>query len=75
MKTKIKIADNKEIKRKYPYFGIYEEDLDHVVLFTAPSKGIVVHSDYDNTPVGYESNIFTEDKFVPFYGKIIVKQD
>jgi hypothetical protein len=82
MKTKIKIADNKETKRKYPYFGIYEKDLDHVVLFTAPKKGIVIHSeyrgclsDYEVAPVGYESDNVDEKTFIPFYGKIIVKQD
>lgn len=50
---------------KYPFIGRYKrDDLEQIVLFTAPSTGILIFSDA-GSDIGYSTNNWSEHLYIP----------
>lgn len=66
-------AENKRLcKIVYPYYGICKDGiLNQIILFTAPRTGINING--NGWPVGHMSEGWGEDQFVPYYGRISIK--
>ena len=64
-------------KRSYPWLGEFDADEDgfFVVLFTAVTTGVVVHSTSDSTPVGFASETWGESDFSEFREELILSND
>lgn len=61
------ITNKSEITQTYPYIGKYTDgNKPFYVLFTAPRRGVVVNSQLDTRPVGFETSTWEENRcFIP----------
>lgn len=78
MKTMVSEKSLGPVANHYPVLkrSQFSNELDYVVLFTAPRQGIVVHvfkSNDNEVVVGWDGNGgFGEDRFVEFDGAISI---
>lgn len=68
----VKIENSTKQDREYPYLGICAQQ-EVIVFFTAPGKGMMIHSDDGLHVIGeYRAN-WLEDNFTKFDGQVILQ--
>lgn len=60
-------------KCKYPYLGIYKDEL--VVLFSEEKTGVVVVGDGRANKIAYYSRDWAEEVFTPLKGEIVLTNE
>jgi hypothetical protein len=74
MKITIQKAEEQKPESKYPYFGIYEEGMTIIVLFTGIRTGTLVSSSNGNATLGEVRTDWSEHNYKPFNGTIKIEQ-
>lgn len=75
---KVSVEENSKRNRNYPYIGISLNN-KIIVLFKSPCTGTLINLGEDeeyysrNCGVGYYSNSWTEDVFIPYDGKVTLE--
>lgn len=68
----MKVTVNRAIEgNRYPCLKI--NDHNKVVLFLAPSEGVVVFAEKGDDPTGYHSQYWQEKNFEPFHGSVTLE--
>ena len=74
MKVEVK-ESSKKSERSFPKLMISKVNKSILVLFTAPTEGTIIHSKYNDKPVGFYSQGFGDSYFEDFEGEITLSND